>query len=84
MTYLIAALSVYKIIQILDSLTPKEAMPWVKIVFAVVISYPITLLLGTPEPWFDGLAVATLAGGCHALLRLVMLFGDNIQRKTIR
>lgn len=84
MTYLIAALSVYKIVQIIDSLTPKEAMPWVKIVFAVVVSYPITLVLGTEEPWFDGLVVATLAGVCHALIRLVMLMGDNLQRKTIR
>lgn len=84
MNYLIASLAVYKLVQLADSLTPKEAMPWVKIVFSVVLSYPITLLLGTPNPLFDGLAVATLAGVCHAVIRLLMLLGDNAQRKVIR
>ena len=84
MSYLIAALAVYKLVQIADTLTPKEAMPWVKIIFSIAISYPITLVLGTPDPYVDGLAVATLAGVCHAVLRLVMLLGDNAQRKTIR
>lgn len=84
MSYLIAALAVYKLVQLADSLTPKEAMPWVKIVFSVILSYPITLVLGTPDPYIDGLAVATLAGVCHAVIRLVMLLGDNAQRKTIR
>lgn len=84
MNYLIAALAVYKLVQLADSLTPKEAMPWVKIVFSVVLSYPITLLMGTPEPYFDGLAVATLAGVCHAMIRLLMLLGDNAQRKITR
>lgn len=84
MNYIIAALAVYKLVQLADALTPKEAMPWVKIVFTIVLSYPITLLLNTPDPYIDGLAVATLAGVCHAVVRLVMLLGDNIKRKTIR
>jgi hypothetical protein len=84
MDYIIAALAVYKIVQLADALTPKEAMPWVKIIFTVILSYPITLVLGTPNPYIDGLAVATLAGVCHAVVRLVMLLGDNIKRKAIR
>ena len=84
MDYIIAALAVYKMVQLADALAPKEAMPWVKIVFTVILSYPITLVLGTPNPYIDGLAVATLAGVCHAVVRLMMLLGDNIKRKAIR
>jgi hypothetical protein len=84
MNYIIAALAVYKLVQLADALAPKEAMPWVKIVFTVILSYPITLVLGTPNPYIDGLAVATLAGVCHAVVRLMMLLGDNIKRKAIR
>lgn len=84
MSYLIASLAVYKLVQLADVLTPKEAMPWVKIVFAVIVSYPVTLVLGTPDPYIDGLAVATLAGVWHSMIRLMMLLGDNAQRKTIR
>lgn len=84
MNYLIAALAVYKLVQLADALAPKEAMPWVKIVFTVILSYPITLLLDTPNPYIDGLTVATLAGVCHAVIRLMMLLGDHIKRKALR
>lgn len=84
MDYIIAALAVYKLVQVVDALTPKEAMPWVKILFTVLVSYGTTLLLHMPYPYIDGLAVATLAGVCHAVIRLVMLYGDSIKRKVIR
>ena len=84
MDYLIAALAVYKLVQLADALAPKEAMPWVKITFTIIVSYVATLLMGTPDPYIDGLAVATLAGVCHAVVRLIMLLGDNNKRKAIR
>jgi hypothetical protein len=84
MNYLIAALAVYKLVQLADSLTPKEAMPWVKIVFSIIISYPISIVLGTPNIYIDGLSIAALAGVYHAMIRLLMLLGDNSKRKVIR
>jgi len=84
MNYIIAALAVYKTIQILDSLTPKEAMPWVKIMFGVLLGYVSTMLVPVDHPAVAGLVIATLAGACHGLLRLVTLLGDYAQRKASR
>ena len=84
MNYLIAALAVYKLVQLADALTPKEAMPWVKIVFSIVVSYLASIVLGTPNIYIDGLAIATIAGMCHALVRLLMLLGDSNKRRIIR
>lgn len=84
MTYIFAALAVYKLVQIADSLTPKEAMPWVKIVFTVAVGYLILLFVDTEHPAIDGLVIATLAGAVHSLLRLATLLGDLAQRKSTR
>lgn len=84
MIYIIAALAVYKLVQVADALTPREAMPWVKIVFSVVISYGIAAILKVDNLLIAGLAVATLAGSVHCLLRLGTLVGDMAQRKASR
>lgn len=84
MTYIIAALAVYKLVQILDSLTPREAMPWVKIIATTVLSYLVTIVVPVSEPWVGGLVISTLAGATHTLLRLLTLTGDMAQRKASR
>lgn len=84
MEYILGALAVYKITHVLDMLTPKEAMPWVKVVFSLLISFIIAFVLGLPNVFVAGCAVATLAGTVHALLRLIMLIGDMTQRRTMR
>lgn len=84
MTYIIAALAVYKLVQILDSLTPREAMPWVKIIATTVLSYLVTIFVPVSEPWVGGLVISTLAGATHTLLRLLTLTGDMAQRKASR
>lgn len=84
MTYILLALAVYKLIQILDSLTPREAMPWVKILATTVLSYLLTLVVRVDEPIIGGLVVSALAGSVHTLLRLVTLLGDYAQRKASR
>jgi len=84
MEYVLGALAVYKITHVLDMLTPKEAMPWVKVVFSLLVSFIISFALGLPNIPIAGCVVATLAGIVHALLRLIMLLGDMTQRKTLR
>lgn len=84
MNYLIGALAVYKIVHIADLLTPKEAMPWVKVVFSLLVSIILAFVLGLPNVFVAGCAVATLAGTVHATLRLLVLLGDASQRKIVR
>lgn len=84
MTYVIAGLAVYKLIQVLDLLAPRDAMPWVKVVLAVIFSYGISFVVQIDELWTSGLVVATLAGATHTLLRLLTLTGDMAQRKSLK
>jgi len=84
MNYIIAGLAVYKLIQVLDLLTPREAMPWVKVVVAVALSYGISFLVQIEELWTSGLVVATIAGATHTLLRLITLTGDMAQRRSMK
>ena len=84
MTYVIAGLAVYKLIQVLDLLAPRDAMPWVKVVLAVILSYGISFVVQIDELWTSGLVVATLAGATHTLLRLLTLTGDMAQRKSLK
>lgn len=81
---LLASLALYKVIQVADALTPREAMPWVKVVLGVVLGYPAALIAGVSNVALGGLAVATLAGTIHAVLRLVMLTGDMARKKSLR
>ena len=84
MDYIIGALAVYKIVHVVDNLTPKEAMPWVKVLFSFVVSVLVAFALHIPNVYIAGCAVATLAGIVHAVLRLVMLLGDMTQRRYVR
>ena len=84
MIYVICALAVYKLVQLLDALTPREAMPWVKVLAGTVFGYLVALPAGVPHGWTSGLVVATLAGACHAVLRFITLLGDMVGKRTIR
>lgn len=84
MELLIAGLAVYKFVQLVDSLLPKEPMPWVKLVASIAVSYGAAAVAGLDDLWVSGLSVATVAGATHALLRLVTLVGDMAQRKSLR
>ena len=83
MNYLLAGLAVYKLMQFLNTLTPKEAMPWVKVLVGVVFGYGVSFIINLPDKWTSGLVVATIASACHGLLRLVTLHGD-LARKTYK
>jgi hypothetical protein len=84
MLLLICSLAVYKLVQVIDSLLPKEPMPWVKLLASVALSYGAAAIAGLDDLGISGLAVATVAGGIHALLRLLTLTGDYTQRKSLR
>jgi hypothetical protein len=84
MNYVIAALAVYKLVQLLNVLTPREAMPWVKILAGVAFGYGASFVLSIEDMWTSGLVVATLAGACHGVLRMITLVGDMSQRKSLK
>lgn len=84
MNYIIAGLAVYKLVQLLDALSPRNAMPWVKILVSTIVSYGAVALLGVSEWWIAGLAVATIASACHGVMRLLTLLGDYAYRKSIK
>lgn len=82
MDLIICGLAVYKFVQILDSLTPKEAMPWVKVLVSTFVSFGASALSGADNLLLHGFAVATVAGTVHTVLRAVTLFGDRYRRAT--
>lgn len=84
MELLLAALAVYKIVQILDLFIPKEPMPWVKVVTTLVLSYASVLILWTDTIWLHGLVVATIAGIVHSLIRMITFMGDMARTKSLR
>lgn len=84
MDLLIGALAVYKTVQILDVLSPREAMPWVKILLGVALSYPAGVLLHMDDLAVSGLAIAALSGTIHSVLRFLTLSGDAAQRRSLR
>lgn len=84
MNYLLGALAVYKIVHAIDVLTPKEAMPWVKVMFALLISFIVAFIVHVDNVFIGGCAIATLAGTVHTVLRLLVLLGDMAQRKALR
>lgn len=84
MDLLLAALAVYKIVQILDLFLTKEPMPWVKVVATLLISYALVLILWTDIIWLHGLVVATIAGIVHSLIRMITLMGDMARTKSLR
>jgi hypothetical protein len=84
MELLLAALAVYKVVQILDLFLTKEPMPWVKVVATLVMSYASVLILWTDIIWLHGLVVATIAGIVHSLIRMITLMGDMARTKSLR
>lgn len=84
MDLVLAGLAVYKIIQFIDSLLPKEVMPWVKLLAALLLSYGACLLIDADNILINGAAVAALSGTVHSVLRLMTLTGDAASRKNIR
>lgn len=84
MELLLAALAVYKVVQILDLFLTKEPMPWVKVVATLVMSYATVLILWTEIIWLHGLVVATIAGIVHSLIRMITLMGDMARTKSLR
>jgi hypothetical protein len=84
MNYIIGALAVYKLLQLIDALRPREAMPWVKIVAGIVLSYAASYIVRVDNYLVGGLVIATLAGACHTVLRCLTLIGDMALRKSLR
>ena len=81
---IVGSLAVYKAVQILDVLSPREAMPWVKILVGVALSYPAGVLLTVDNLAMSGLAIATLSGTIHSVLRFLTLSGDAAKRRSLR
>lgn len=84
MEYLVCSLAVYKLMQALDALAPREAMPWVKVLAGIVLGYGAAAIARLDHVLLSGLAVATLAGSVHAVLRLVTLVGDLARKRSLR
>ena len=82
MTLIICGLAVYKAAQLLDALSPREAMPWVKLLVVILLSYGAVLLAQPDNLLISGLSVATLAGAVHTVLRLLTLLGDRAIKHT--
>ncbi len=82
MNYLFAGLAVYKLVQLFNSLTPREAMPWVKVLLGILLGYALSFPFGLPDRWTSGLVVATIASASHTVLRCFTLFGDMAFKKS--
>lgn len=91
MIYIICALAVYKTLQVVLAVLPREVLPWVKVVGGVILSVAAVALAG-PDHWIDNsfrsfvlstLAVATLAGLTHTVIRLLTYLGDWAARKSV-
>lgn len=84
MLLIVCSLAVYKLVQIAESISPREPMPWVKLIFSTAVSYAVAAIAQLENLWVSGLCVATLAGTVHAVLRLLTLTGDMAYRKSIK
>lgn len=84
MELVVCSLAVYKIVQTAEALSPREPMPWVKVLFSIAVSYVVGAVAQISDLWVSGLCIATLAGTVHAILRLLTLTGDMAYRKSIK
>lgn len=80
---IICGMAVYKVVQLLESLLPREVMPWVKILVTVILGVGVTFVTGMDNEVVNGFAVATVAGATHSLLRMITLCGDLLQRRSV-
>lgn len=80
----IASLAVYKAIHFITSLLPREVEPWVKVVAGVLFGF-LAAWIGNLESYLlSSLAIATLAGVTHTLIRLLTYLGDMAARKATK
>lgn len=77
MTLLLGALAVYKMVQLIESVLPKDPMPWVKILGAVLLSFVVTFVTSLANPFVAAFAMATIAGAVHTVLRTLTFIGDR-------
>jgi hypothetical protein len=82
MLTVVCGLAVYKLMQLVDSLLPKEPMPWVKVLASCLLSVGVSFVTHDEYEVIYGLAIATLAGATHTGLRLVTLTGDLMRRRS--
>jgi len=80
----IASLAVYKAIHLTTSLLPREVMPWVKVVAGVVFGFLAAWLANLESYVLSSLAVATLAGATHTIIRLLTYVGDMAARRATK
>lgn len=83
MEYIIGSLAVYKTFQIIELLLPRPVMVWVKVVSSVALGYATAFIAGADHIALSGLAIASLAGAVHGVLRLLTLAGDLVIRRTM-
>lgn len=81
---IIAALAVYKIVHVITSLLPRDVMPWVKVIGSTIISFVVAALLKMDDYVVSSLAIATLSGVVHAIIRMMMYTGDLVARRATR
>ena len=79
---LVCGLAVYKLMQLVESLLPKEPMPWGKVLVASLLGIGVTFVTQVGNEVVNGLAIATVAGAVHSLLRLITLAGDLFRRRA--
>lgn len=88
MTYIISALAVYKILHIAQALLVRDVMPWVKVVTGALVSFLAVGLAGGQKSVgmfvLSSLAVATLSGTAHSVIRLLTYLGDMAARKSVK
>ena len=69
MEYIIGALAVYKAFQLIELLLPRPVMVWVKVVSSIALGYAAALIIGADPLALSGLAISSLAGVAHGMLR---------------
>ena len=81
---LLSGLAVYKVVQITESLLPRNVVPYVKLLYALVLSLGVSFVTPCTNHILYSLAIATLSGAVHSVLRLITLIGDHMSRPTVR
>lgn len=80
----IAALAVYKVIHVITSLLSKKLAPWVLVLAGVVFGFGAALMYRPSSFVLSALAIATLAGIVHSVIRLLIYVGDMALRKSLK
>lgn len=83
MLLLVSGLAVYKLIQFANSLLPKDPMPWVKLLASCLLGIGVSFVTHDDYEVVYGLAIATLAGVTHTLLRFLTIAGDLMRKRAV-